>query len=191
VCVVAPTCFGITLSSSGSVPSAFWEMLNWGAVDRNKQRGNESFLNQSKKNYKKPEGSLLCSQQPVTSPNPEADQRSAILPNDFVKTQSDMLPSIPVSFLVGFSQVFPSISLCISFSSSTTCLTRLILIDLIAINIWWLTDGEDCNSWSSSLYNFLKPHITLSFLYQIAFLAPCSRPQSACQRLLDLVIKND
>jgi hypothetical protein len=31
--MVAPTCFGITLTSSGSVPSAFWEMLNW-AVDR-------------------------------------------------------------------------------------------------------------------------------------------------------------
>jgi hypothetical protein len=27
--MVAPTCFGITLPSSGSVPSAFWEMLNW------------------------------------------------------------------------------------------------------------------------------------------------------------------
>jgi hypothetical protein len=26
--------FGITLPSSGSVPSAFWKMLNWGAVDR-------------------------------------------------------------------------------------------------------------------------------------------------------------
>jgi hypothetical protein len=26
--------FGVTLPSSGSVPSAFWEMLNWGAVDR-------------------------------------------------------------------------------------------------------------------------------------------------------------
>jgi hypothetical protein len=32
--MVAPTCFGITLPSSGSVPSAFWEKLNWGAVDR-------------------------------------------------------------------------------------------------------------------------------------------------------------
>jgi hypothetical protein len=32
--MVAPTCFGITLPSSGSVPSALWEMLNWGAVDR-------------------------------------------------------------------------------------------------------------------------------------------------------------
>jgi hypothetical protein len=32
--MVAPTCFGITLPSSGSVPSAFWEMLNWGAVDK-------------------------------------------------------------------------------------------------------------------------------------------------------------
>jgi hypothetical protein len=32
--MVAPTCFGITLLSSESVPSAFWEMLNWGAVDR-------------------------------------------------------------------------------------------------------------------------------------------------------------
>jgi hypothetical protein len=32
--MVAPTCFGITLPSSGSVPSAFWEMLNWGIVDR-------------------------------------------------------------------------------------------------------------------------------------------------------------
>jgi hypothetical protein len=31
--MVAPTCFGITLPSPGSVPSAFWEMLNW-AVDR-------------------------------------------------------------------------------------------------------------------------------------------------------------
>jgi hypothetical protein len=30
----APTCFGITLPSSGSVSSAFWEMLNWKAVDR-------------------------------------------------------------------------------------------------------------------------------------------------------------
>jgi hypothetical protein len=29
----SPTCFGITLPSSGSVPSAFWEMLKWGAVD--------------------------------------------------------------------------------------------------------------------------------------------------------------
>jgi hypothetical protein len=29
LCMVAPTCFGITLPSSGSVPSAFWEMLNW------------------------------------------------------------------------------------------------------------------------------------------------------------------
>jgi hypothetical protein len=32
--MVAPTCFGITLPSSGSVLSVFWEMLNWGAVDR-------------------------------------------------------------------------------------------------------------------------------------------------------------
>jgi hypothetical protein len=32
--MVAPTCFGITLPSSGSVPNAFWEMLNWGAVER-------------------------------------------------------------------------------------------------------------------------------------------------------------
>jgi hypothetical protein len=28
ICMVAPTCFGITLPSSGSVPSAFSEMLN-------------------------------------------------------------------------------------------------------------------------------------------------------------------
>jgi hypothetical protein len=34
LCVVAPTCFGITLPSSGSVPRAFLEMLNRGAVDR-------------------------------------------------------------------------------------------------------------------------------------------------------------
>jgi hypothetical protein len=34
LCVVAPTCFGITLPSSGSITSAFQEMLNWGAVDR-------------------------------------------------------------------------------------------------------------------------------------------------------------
>jgi hypothetical protein len=34
LCMVTPTCFGITLPSSGRVPSAFWEMLNWGAVDR-------------------------------------------------------------------------------------------------------------------------------------------------------------
>jgi hypothetical protein len=32
--MVAPTCFVITLPSSRSFPSAFWEMLNWGAVDR-------------------------------------------------------------------------------------------------------------------------------------------------------------
>jgi hypothetical protein len=32
--MVAPTCFAITLSSSGSIPSGLWEMLNWGAVDR-------------------------------------------------------------------------------------------------------------------------------------------------------------
>jgi hypothetical protein len=32
--MVAPGCFGITSLSSGSVPSAFWEMINWGAVDR-------------------------------------------------------------------------------------------------------------------------------------------------------------
>jgi hypothetical protein len=32
--MVAPTCFGITLPSSGSVSRAFWQMLNWGAVDR-------------------------------------------------------------------------------------------------------------------------------------------------------------
>jgi hypothetical protein len=32
--MVAPTCFGITLPSSGSVPSALWDMINWGAVDR-------------------------------------------------------------------------------------------------------------------------------------------------------------
>jgi hypothetical protein len=31
--MVAPACFGITLPSLGSVPSAFWEMLKW-AVDR-------------------------------------------------------------------------------------------------------------------------------------------------------------
>jgi hypothetical protein len=34
LCMVAPTCFGIILPSSGSVPSAFREMLNRGAVDR-------------------------------------------------------------------------------------------------------------------------------------------------------------
>jgi hypothetical protein len=32
--MVAPTCFGITLPSSGSVSSALWEMFNWVAVDR-------------------------------------------------------------------------------------------------------------------------------------------------------------
>ena len=32
--MVAPTCFVITLPSSGRFPSAFWEMLNWVAVDR-------------------------------------------------------------------------------------------------------------------------------------------------------------
>jgi hypothetical protein len=32
--MVAPTCFGVTLPSSGSVPRAFWEMLNWETVDR-------------------------------------------------------------------------------------------------------------------------------------------------------------
>jgi hypothetical protein len=32
--MVAPTCFDITLPSSGRVPSAFWEMLSRGAVDR-------------------------------------------------------------------------------------------------------------------------------------------------------------
>jgi hypothetical protein len=32
--MVSVTCFGITLSSSGSVSSAFWEMLNCGVVDR-------------------------------------------------------------------------------------------------------------------------------------------------------------
>jgi hypothetical protein len=32
--MVVPTSFGITLQSSGSVPSAFWEMINWGAVER-------------------------------------------------------------------------------------------------------------------------------------------------------------
>jgi hypothetical protein len=31
--MVVTTCFGITLPSSGSVPSAFWEILNWGAID--------------------------------------------------------------------------------------------------------------------------------------------------------------
>jgi hypothetical protein len=34
LCMVAPTRFGITLPSSGNIPSAFWEMLNWGAVDK-------------------------------------------------------------------------------------------------------------------------------------------------------------
>jgi hypothetical protein len=34
LCIVAPTYFGITLSSYGSVPNAFGEMLNWGVVDR-------------------------------------------------------------------------------------------------------------------------------------------------------------
>jgi hypothetical protein len=32
--MVSPTYFGITSPSSGSVPSAFWDMLNWGSVDR-------------------------------------------------------------------------------------------------------------------------------------------------------------
>jgi hypothetical protein len=35
---MAPTCFGITLPSSGSVLSAFWEMLNWGTVMRGDRR---------------------------------------------------------------------------------------------------------------------------------------------------------
>jgi hypothetical protein len=36
LCMVALTraCFGITLQSSGSVPGAFWETFNYGAVDR-------------------------------------------------------------------------------------------------------------------------------------------------------------
>jgi hypothetical protein len=33
-CIISPTCFCITLPSSGSVPSAFWEMLKWGEFDR-------------------------------------------------------------------------------------------------------------------------------------------------------------
>jgi hypothetical protein len=31
--MVYPTCFGITLLSLWSIPSAFWEMVNWGAID--------------------------------------------------------------------------------------------------------------------------------------------------------------
>jgi hypothetical protein len=31
LCMVAPTRLGITLPSPGSVPSVFWEMLNWGS----------------------------------------------------------------------------------------------------------------------------------------------------------------
>jgi hypothetical protein len=31
--MLAPTCFGITLPPSGSVPSAFWEKLNWGVFN--------------------------------------------------------------------------------------------------------------------------------------------------------------
>jgi hypothetical protein len=34
LCMVAPTCFGLSLPSSGRIPSAFWELLIWGAVDR-------------------------------------------------------------------------------------------------------------------------------------------------------------
>jgi hypothetical protein len=34
LCMVAPTCFGISLPWSGSIRSAFWEMLNWREVDR-------------------------------------------------------------------------------------------------------------------------------------------------------------
>jgi hypothetical protein len=34
LCVVVPTCFGITLPPSESVSSVFWETLSWGAVDR-------------------------------------------------------------------------------------------------------------------------------------------------------------
>jgi hypothetical protein len=32
--MVSSTCLGITLPSSRSVPSAFWELFNWGAIDR-------------------------------------------------------------------------------------------------------------------------------------------------------------
>jgi hypothetical protein len=34
LCMVSPTCFGIMLPSSGTVLSAVWEMLSWGAVNR-------------------------------------------------------------------------------------------------------------------------------------------------------------
>jgi hypothetical protein len=34
LCMVAPTCFGITLPTLGSISRAFREMLNWGAVDK-------------------------------------------------------------------------------------------------------------------------------------------------------------
>jgi hypothetical protein len=34
LCMVAPTCFGITFPSPRNVPRALWEMLNWGPVDR-------------------------------------------------------------------------------------------------------------------------------------------------------------
>jgi hypothetical protein len=61
LCMVAPTYFGITLPSSGSIPSVFWEILNWGAVDRILWRSQIATHHVTRKQQAHPQYSIDCS----------------------------------------------------------------------------------------------------------------------------------
>jgi hypothetical protein len=104
-----------------------------------------------------PEGSLPCSQEPVTCPHSEPGQSNRSHPNQFLirlhlTFSYHLCLCLPNGFL---PSGFPCEILYAPFFSSSiwaTCPAHPILLDLIT----WIILCEQYKSWSSSLCSFLQ-----------------------------------
>lgn len=109
-------------------------------------------------------GLLPCSQEPTTGLSSKPHEYS---PHPISSRSISILPSTLCSHLP--SGLFPSDSKPSTHHSSPTCLTHLLIHNMITLQI----SDEECRSWSSSLCNFTQPLVTSCIIGPKFLFVPC------------------